>query len=79
MPDEFTDHDAAVRDYRDTVDPQLSARLVGEIHELLALRLEDHDYAVGVGELGMEVEPPAPLSIESWLRAVADVLVGAQA
>lgn len=78
MPDEFTDHDAAVRDYRDTVDPQLSARLVGEIHELLALRLGDHDYAVGVGELGMEVEPPAPLSIESWLRAVADVLVGAQ-
>ncbi|MFD3608754.1 contact-dependent growth inhibition system immunity protein [Streptomyces atroolivaceus] len=72
MPDEFADHDAAVRDYRETVDPQLTARLVGEIHELLALGLEDHDYSIGVGELGMEVEPPAQSTVESWLRTVAE-------
>ncbi|MFJ6778052.1 contact-dependent growth inhibition system immunity protein [Streptomyces yangpuensis] len=34
MPDEFGDDDAAVRDCRATVDPQLTARLFGEIHEL---------------------------------------------
>ncbi|WP_329046429.1 contact-dependent growth inhibition system immunity protein [Streptomyces sp. NBC_01422] len=74
MPEDFADHDAAVRDYGETVDPQLTARLVGEIHELLALGLEDHDYAVGVGELGMEVEPPAEFTVDSWLRAVAECL-----
>lgn len=74
MPDEFGDHDAAVRDYRATVDPQLTARLVGEIHELLAPGLEEHDDAVGVAELGMEVEPPAPFSVEAWLRTVAEHL-----
>ncbi|MEU1072088.1 MULTISPECIES: contact-dependent growth inhibition system immunity protein [unclassified Streptomyces] len=74
MPDEFVDHDTAVRDYKDSVDPQLVARLVGEIHELLALRLEAHDYAIAVGELGMEVEPPVPMTTEEWLHAVADSL-----
>ncbi|MFI8447473.1 contact-dependent growth inhibition system immunity protein [Streptomyces erythrochromogenes] len=78
MPEEFGDHDAAVRDYRATVDPQLTARLVGEIHELLALRLEEHGYAVGVAELGMEVEPPAPFSVEVWLGAVAEHLGAAR-
>ncbi|MFH8881263.1 contact-dependent growth inhibition system immunity protein [Streptomyces californicus] len=74
MPDEFADHDAALRDYRAGADPQLTARLVGEINELLALGLEEADYVVAVGELGMEVEPPPPLTAERWLRAVADRL-----
>ncbi|WP_324605498.1 MULTISPECIES: contact-dependent growth inhibition system immunity protein [unclassified Streptomyces] len=74
MPDEFGDHDAAVRDYRATVDPQPTARRVGEIHELPALGLEEHDYAAGVAELGMEVEPPAPFSVEVRLLTVAEHL-----
>ncbi|MFD4023801.1 contact-dependent growth inhibition system immunity protein [Streptomyces sp. NPDC058576] len=78
MPDEFPGHDDAIRDYRAHVDPQLTARLVGEINELLALRLEDHDYAVGVGELGMEVEPPVPLSVEGWLQDVVEQLAAAR-
>ncbi|MFF2638800.1 contact-dependent growth inhibition system immunity protein [Streptomyces niveus] len=78
MPDEFADHDAAVRDYAESVDPQLTARLVGEIYELLALGLEGQDYAIGVGELGMEVEPPAPFSVEAWLQTVAEYLATAR-
>ncbi|MFF9575676.1 contact-dependent growth inhibition system immunity protein [Streptomyces rubiginosohelvolus] len=74
MPDEFEDHNAAIRDYQAGADPHLIARLVGEINELLALGLEDGDYSVAMTELGMEVEPLAPLTVESWLRAVADQL-----
>ncbi|MFD4015856.1 contact-dependent growth inhibition system immunity protein [Streptomyces sindenensis] len=74
MPDEFSDHDAAIRDYQAGADPHLTARLIGEINELLALGLEDGDYGVAVSELGMEVEPPAPFSAEGWLRAVASQL-----
>ncbi|MFF9286045.1 contact-dependent growth inhibition system immunity protein [Streptomyces griseosporeus] len=78
MPDEFADHDAAVDDYRAATDPQLVARLVGELHELLALDLDESDYAVAVAELGMEVDPPAPYSPSGWLALVADRLAGAR-
>ncbi|MFI5684464.1 contact-dependent growth inhibition system immunity protein [Streptomyces sp. NPDC051636] len=74
MPDEFHDHDAAVDDYRASTDPQLLARLVGELHELLALDLDESDYAQAVAELGMEVDPPAPYSPSGWLALVADRL-----
>ncbi|WP_383068523.1 contact-dependent growth inhibition system immunity protein [Streptomyces rubiginosohelvolus] len=35
--DEFPGHDTAVADYAETTNPQMVARLVGELHELLAL------------------------------------------
>ncbi|MFF8845754.1 contact-dependent growth inhibition system immunity protein [Streptomyces sp. NPDC015127] len=74
MPDEFPDHDAAVRDYSESTDPQLVARLVGELNELLALDLDDADYALALAELGMEVDPPAPYAPSAWLALVADRL-----
>lgn len=74
MPDEFDDHDAAVDDYRASTDPQLIARLVGEVRELLALDIDESDYALAVAELGMEVDPPAPYSPSGWLALVADRL-----
>ncbi|MDH2407442.1 contact-dependent growth inhibition system immunity protein [Streptomyces chitinivorans] len=76
MPDEFADHDAALQDYLDTTDPGLVARLAGEIHELLALSLEESDYAVAVAELGMEVDPPAPYSPGAWLARLGERLTG---
>jgi hypothetical protein len=79
MPDEFDDHDAAVDDYRSSTDPQLVARLVGELHELLALDLDESDYALAVAELGMEVDPPAPYAPSGWLALVADRLAGPRA
>ncbi|KOV63603.1 hypothetical protein ADK64_20590 [Streptomyces sp. MMG1121] len=74
MPDEFDDHDAAVDDYRTFTDPQVVARLVGEFHELLALGLDEGDYALAVAELGMEVDPPAPYSASGWLARSAEQL-----
>jgi hypothetical protein len=74
MPDEFADYDAAVDDYRTTTDPHLVSRLVGELRELLALDLDESDYAVAVAELGMEVDPPAPYSPSGWLALVASRL-----
>jgi hypothetical protein len=71
MPDEFDDHDAAVDDYRATTDAQVVARLVGELHELLALDLDESDYALALAELGMEVDPPAPYAPSGWLALVA--------
>ncbi|MET7712433.1 contact-dependent growth inhibition system immunity protein [Streptomyces sp. NPDC005407] len=79
MPDEFADHDAAVQDYDTATDRTLVARLVGELHELLALRLEEADYALAVGELGMEVDPPTPYTPGAWLALVADRLGGFRA
>ena len=76
MPDEFDDHDAAVDDYRTSTDPQLVARLVGEVHELLALDLDESDYAVAVAELGMEVDAPAPYAPSGWLSLIANRLTG---
>ncbi|MCM1966314.1 MULTISPECIES: contact-dependent growth inhibition system immunity protein [unclassified Streptomyces] len=75
MPDEFTDHEAAVRDYAVSTDHTLVARVVGEIRELLALGLDEADHAVAVAELGMELEPPGDHSPGSWLSAVADELI----
>ncbi|MFB7502252.1 contact-dependent growth inhibition system immunity protein [Streptomyces broussonetiae] len=74
MPDEFDGHDAAVDDYRASTDPQLVARLVGEIHELLSLHLDESDCALAVAELGMEVGPPAPYSASGWLARAAEQL-----
>lgn len=76
MPEEFSGHDAALRDYAETTEPQLAARLVGELHELLALDLDESDYAVAVAELGMEVDPPEPYSPSGWLALAADRLGG---
>ena len=55
------------------------ARLVGELHELLALDLDESDYAVAVAELGMEVDPPAPLAPAGWLALVAGRLAAPRA
>ncbi|WP_432083629.1 contact-dependent growth inhibition system immunity protein [Streptomyces sp. WAC 04229] len=74
MPDEFTDHDEAVDDYRSSTDPQLVARLVGELRELLALGLDESGYALAVAELGMEIDPPPPYSADGWLTLVAERL-----
>ncbi|MCX4742672.1 contact-dependent growth inhibition system immunity protein [Streptomyces antibioticus] len=79
MPDEFEHHDAAVDDYRATTDPHLVARLVGEMHELLALQLEEVDYALAVADLGMEVDPPAPLTPSGWLTLTAARLAAPRA
>ncbi|KMO99556.1 contact-dependent growth inhibition system immunity protein [Streptomyces roseus] len=69
--DEFPGHEAAVADYAATTDPQLTARLVGELHELLALPLDEADYALAAAELGMEVAPPEPFSYGAWFQSVA--------
>lgn len=74
--DELPDHDEAVADYVATTDPHLVARLVGELHELLALPLDEGDYALAAAELGMEVGPPEPFSYGAWFRAVAATLSG---
>ncbi|XUL89432.1 contact-dependent growth inhibition system immunity protein [Streptomyces galilaeus] len=79
MPDEFADHDAAIDDYRTSTDPQLTARLVGELHELLALDIDESDYALAVAELGMEVDPPPPYSPSGWLALAADRLTAPRA
>ncbi|MCX5391758.1 contact-dependent growth inhibition system immunity protein [Streptomyces sp. NPDC055103] len=75
--DEFADHAAALADYRATTDPQLVARLCGELNELLALPLDESDYALAAAELGMEVAPPAPHSYGAWLQSAATELSGA--
>lgn len=72
MPDEFDSHDTAVDDYTATTEPQVVAHLAGELHELLALDLDESEYAVAVAELGMEVDPPAPFSPSGWLALVAE-------
>ncbi|WP_435797230.1 contact-dependent growth inhibition system immunity protein [Streptomyces clavifer] len=71
MPDEFEDHEAALQDYVDSTDPGLVAQLAGELRELLALPDEELDYITGPAELGLEVEPPVPLSTVGWLVEMA--------
>ncbi|MFB7227434.1 hypothetical protein ACFCY9_06940 [Streptomyces fimicarius] len=44
--------------------------MVDEFADLLALDLEEIDYVLGLAELGLEVDPPAPLSVGAWLEAV---------
>ncbi|MEU5160481.1 contact-dependent growth inhibition system immunity protein [Streptomyces sp. NPDC020875] len=69
--DEFPGHDDAISDYAATTDPYVVARLVGELHELLALPLDEGDYALAAAELGMEVGPPEPFSYGAWFQSVA--------
>lgn len=71
MPDEFDGHDAALADYLAGTHPSLVARLAGELRELLALPLEDADLAVAAAELGLEVQPPPPLTPAAWLAHLA--------
>ncbi|MFF3729803.1 contact-dependent growth inhibition system immunity protein [Streptomyces sp. NPDC002476] len=72
--DEFPDHAAALADYAATTHPQLVAHLVGELHELLALPLDEGDYALAAAELGMEVGPPEPFSYGAWFQSAATTL-----
>lgn len=72
--DEFPDHAAAVTDYAATTHPQLVARLVGELHELLALPLDDGDYALAAAGFGMEIGPPEPLSHGAWYQSLGTTL-----
>ncbi|MFF5776518.1 contact-dependent growth inhibition system immunity protein [Streptomyces virginiae] len=71
MPDEFEDHDAALQDYIDGTDPGLVAQLCGELSDLMSLPLEESDHALGLAELGMEVDPPDPLGPGAWLEELA--------
>ncbi|WP_426367124.1 contact-dependent growth inhibition system immunity protein [Streptomyces sp. E-08] len=71
MPDEFADHASALADYLDGTDPGLVARLTGELHDLLALPLEEGGLVLGLAELGMEVDPPAPYTPGAWISALA--------
>ena len=72
MPDEFADHDDALADYLDSAHRTLIARLTGELHELLALDIDEADYALGLAELGLEVDAPAPFEPSAWLAYLAD-------
>jgi hypothetical protein len=73
-PDSRHGRRVALDDYAADTHPQLVARLVGELRELLALDLDESDYALAVAELGMEVDPPAPYSPSGWLTLVAERL-----
>ncbi|WP_324611645.1 MULTISPECIES: contact-dependent growth inhibition system immunity protein [Streptomyces] len=74
--EEFEEHEEAPRDYLDTSDRTLAARLPGELHELLALGLAEEDCALGLACLGLaclglELDPPAPYDHRAWLEALA--------
>ncbi|MEV8626297.1 contact-dependent growth inhibition system immunity protein [Streptomyces sp. NPDC051079] len=71
MPDEFGDHESALADYLAGTDPGLAAQLTGELHDLLALPLDEDDLALALTALGGEVEPPAPYGPGAWLAALA--------
>lgn len=51
--------------------------MVGELHELLALPLDEGDYALASAELGMEVGPPERFSHSAWFQSLVDTLSGA--
>ncbi|MFD5033706.1 contact-dependent growth inhibition system immunity protein [Streptomyces sp. NPDC058405] len=72
MVEEFGDHDLALHDYVDGTDRGLVAQLAGELRDLLSLPLEESDYVLAVSELGMEVDPPEPLSPGAWLAELAN-------
>jgi CdiI immunity protein len=76
MPDEFDDHDAAVADYLATTHPGLVARLAGEVHELLALALDEAEYAEALAELGMEMDPPPGRTPSGWLARLGAQIAG---
>ncbi|WP_329021643.1 contact-dependent growth inhibition system immunity protein [Streptomyces sp. NBC_00690] len=71
MPEEFEDHDDALRDYLDNTDPGLIAQLTGELYDLLTLPLDEPDYALALAELGMEVDPPEQYAPGGWLVELA--------
>ncbi|MET9678531.1 contact-dependent growth inhibition system immunity protein [Streptomyces sp. NPDC006482] len=71
MPDEFGDHEAALDDYLEGTDPGLVAQLTGELHDLLALPLDEDGLALALAALGAEVQPPAPFTPAAWLAALA--------
>lgn len=58
-------------DYAAITHPHLVARLVGELHELLAPPLDEGYYALAAAELGMEVGPPEPFSYGAWFQSLA--------
>ncbi|WP_338696733.1 contact-dependent growth inhibition system immunity protein [Streptomyces sp. Q6] len=76
MPDECDTHDTAIADYVAGTHPSLVARLAGELGELLALDLDEADYAQALAELGMEVDPPEPYAPSGWLALVMARLSG---
>lgn len=72
MPDEFANHEAALGDYLLDTAPALTAKLSGEVQELLALDLDDSEYTLALGELGMEVEPTGAMTASAWLLWLRD-------
>ncbi len=74
MPDEFAGHEEALDDYMAGSDRAVVARLTGELRELLALGLDESEYAVAVAELGMEMDPPTPFTPGAWLASLSDRL-----
>ncbi|WP_328697027.1 contact-dependent growth inhibition system immunity protein [Streptomyces sp. NBC_00342] len=74
MVDEFGDHDLALQDYTNETDPGLLAQLAGELRDLLALPLGESDYVLALAELGMEVDPPWPLSAGAWLAELSETI-----
>ncbi|WP_435598850.1 contact-dependent growth inhibition system immunity protein [Streptomyces anulatus] len=74
--DELRGHDPAVADDAQTTNPQLVARLVGELNKLLALPLNEGDYALAAAELGMKVGPPEPFSHGAWFQSLTATLSG---
>ncbi|MEU6988493.1 contact-dependent growth inhibition system immunity protein [Streptomyces sp. NPDC046324] len=71
MPDEFGDHEAALADYLEGTDTGLVAQLTGELHDLLALGLDEDGLAMALVTLGAEVEPPVPFTPGAWLASLA--------
>ncbi|MFD8409917.1 hypothetical protein ACFV1G_35160 [Streptomyces anulatus] len=47
---------------------------MGELHELLALPLNEGDYALAAAELGMKVGPPEPFSHGVWFQSLTATL-----
>ncbi|MEV5973429.1 contact-dependent growth inhibition system immunity protein [Streptomyces sp. NPDC051921] len=76
MPDEFGDHESALADYLEGTDPGLVAQLTGELHDLLALGLDEDELALALAALGAEVVPPASLTPGAWLTSLAVRLRG---
>ncbi|WP_158070736.1 contact-dependent growth inhibition system immunity protein [Streptomyces sp. CB00316] len=74
--DEFPGHDAAVADHTGTTNPQMVARLVGELHELPALPLDDGGLRPGCRRTRHGGEPAGPFSHGAWFHSLAATLSG---
>lgn len=78
FPDEYPDLDpaeaerAAVLDWRSGTTLAVHARTVGELSELLALRLDRADLELALGALGRDVE--LTIDPQLWLRRLSAVL-----